>query len=126
MYGNPQQKVLVFIYMHAKSSSFSHIKEFKDMSHLHDLHFSESILCHCLWDIFFPLLIQHSSFDRRQNPLGLYHPHPYFLPFPKKDSLVSPSKFCFCVSVVGRWAALKSRHVKTVLLALLKAVLTLV
>lgn len=73
------------------------------MSHLHDLHFSESILCHRLWDVFFSLLIQRSSFDRRQNPLGLYHPHPLFPVFSKnkkKVSMASPL-LCLCGQSLG-------------------------
>lgn len=53
------------------------------MSGLKTQHFSESILCHPLWDVFFTLT-QRSSLNKRPNPLGLYHPHPLFPAFSKK------------------------------------------
>lgn len=95
------------------------------MSHFHDLHFSESILCHRLWDVFFfpPLLIRRSPFDRRQNPLGLWQPTPFIsCHFPKKTAWLLPARLSFCVSVVSRWAALRSRHVSAVFLAQFMAV----
>lgn len=96
------------------------------MSHFHDLHFSESILCHRLWDVFFPLLIQRSPFDRRQNPLGLYHPHPLFPAVSqKRQHGFSQQVPLLFLLVVSRWATLRSRHVRAVFLALLMAVVTL-
>lgn len=75
---------------------------------------------------FFPLLIQRSPFDRRQNPLGLYHPHPLFPAVSqKRQHGFSQQVPLLFLLVVSRWAALRSRHVRAVFLALLMAVVTL-
>lgn len=109
MYGNPHRNVPFFIYMtrapdpsvQLKNSKIRHISSYISVS---------QFVTPPPRVFFSPRLIQRSSFNKRQNPLGLYHPHPLFPAFSQKKK-DSPSKLPFCASVVSRWAPLRSRHV---------------